>query len=66
MCPEKGCTYVAPIREKRGCRTHTHKKWYNQMDARWNLCTSIHMTMKKITEDGLEVLFEIKRMKQSS
>ena len=26
MHPEKGCTYVAPIREKRGCKTHTHKK----------------------------------------
>ena len=26
MCPEQVCTYVAPIREKRSCRTHTHKK----------------------------------------
>lgn len=26
MCPEKGCTYVAPIREKRGCKSHTQQK----------------------------------------
>ena len=26
MCPEIGCTYVAPIREKKGCKTHTQQK----------------------------------------
>ena len=26
MCPENGCSYVAPIREKRGCKTHTQQK----------------------------------------
>ena len=26
MCPENGCSYVTPIREKRGCKTHTEQK----------------------------------------
>ena len=26
MCPEKGCNYIAPIREKRGCKNHTQQK----------------------------------------
>ena len=25
-CPEEGCDYVAPIREKRGCKKHTNQK----------------------------------------
>jgi len=62
MCPEKGCTYVAPIREKRGCRTHTHKKMVQSDECPVEFVyTSIHKTMKKITEDGLEVLFKLKK-----
>ena len=26
VCPEVGCNYTAPIREKRNCKTHTHQK----------------------------------------
>ena len=26
MCPEVGCNYTAPIREKRNCKTHTQQK----------------------------------------
>ena len=26
VCPEVSCNYLAPIREKRNCKTHTHQK----------------------------------------
>ena len=64
MCPENGCSYVAPIREKRGCKTHTQQKLIRSEGCPVELVYYYIPTKisKKITEGGLEALLEIKRI----